>query len=70
MSGEAELEGPDLAAGIGLEEIPANGMKLGHAAGEPVLLVRVGEDLHAIGAHCTHYGGPLQEGLLVDGTVR
>jgi len=29
-----------------------------------------GDDLYAVGATCTHYGGPLVEGLLVDGTVR
>ena len=45
-------------------------MLLGHAHGEPVLLVRRGEELFAIGAICTHYGGPLGEGLLVDDTVR
>ena len=45
-------------------------MLLGHAQGEPVLLVRRGDELFAIGAICTHYGAPLAEGLLVDDTVR
>jgi NADPH-dependent 2,4-dienoyl-CoA reductase/sulfur reductase-like enzyme/nitrite reductase/ring-hydroxylating ferredoxin subunit len=43
---------------------------LGHAGGEPVLLARLGEELFAIAANCSHYGGPLAEGLLVGDTVR
>ena len=49
-----ELSGPDFAAGVELSLIPDNGMLLGHALGEPVLLVRQGDDLFAIGAICTH----------------
>jgi NADPH-dependent 2,4-dienoyl-CoA reductase/sulfur reductase-like enzyme len=33
-------------------------------------LVRLGHDIFAVGAHCTHYHGPLAEGLVVDDTVR
>ena len=32
--------------------------------------MRRGDELFAIGAVCTHYGGPLAEGLLVGDTVR
>ena len=45
-------------------------MLAGHADGEAVLLVRRGEDIFAVGAVCTHYGGPLAEGLVVGETVR
>ncbi|HVR10434.1 MAG TPA: FAD-dependent oxidoreductase [Thermoanaerobaculia bacterium] len=69
MSGEQQLSGPDLSQGVSLAEIPGGGL-LGHAGGEPVLLVRVGDEVFAIAAHCTHYGGPLAEGLLVGDTVR
>jgi NADPH-dependent 2,4-dienoyl-CoA reductase/sulfur reductase-like enzyme/nitrite reductase/ring-hydroxylating ferredoxin subunit len=62
--------GPDLSAGIPavtlLEGIPL----LGHVDREPVLLVRRGSDVFAIGATCTHYGGPLAEGFVVENTVR
>jgi apoptosis-inducing factor 3 len=37
---------------------------------ESVLLVRRGEQFFAISATCTHYGGRLGEGLVVDDTVR
>ena len=45
-------------------------MQLGHAHGEAVLLARHGDEVFAIGANCTHYGGPLADGLLVGDTVR
>ena len=45
-------------------------MLLGHAQGEPVLLARRGDEVFAIGAICTHYGAPLEQGLLDGYTVR
>src|SRR3984893_18251992 len=41
----------------------------GQADGEELLLARRGDEVFAIGAHCTHYGGPLAEGLIVGDTV-
>lgn len=70
MSGSTELSGPDLKAGIAGSELGEGAMLLGHADGEPVLLARSGGQVFAIGATCTHYGGPLAEGLLVGETVR
>ena len=67
---KTELSGPDLTQGIELSRIPDGTMLLGHARGEPVLLVRRGTDVFAIGAVCTHYGAPLVEGLIVGDTVR
>src|SRR5262245_24879276 len=71
MGGTAELSGPDLTKGVALEDVPHGGMLLGHANGEAVMLVRPegSEDVFAIGATCTHYSGPLAEGLLVDTQV-
>ncbi|CAN5228763.1 FAD-dependent oxidoreductase [soil metagenome] len=65
-----ELSGPDLTKGVDLSTLPDGTMLLEHASGEPVLLARRGHELFAIGAVCTHYGAPLNEGLLVDDTVR
>jgi NADPH-dependent 2,4-dienoyl-CoA reductase/sulfur reductase-like enzyme/nitrite reductase/ring-hydroxylating ferredoxin subunit len=64
------LKGPDLTQGIELSMIADGTMLLGHARGEPVLLARRGDELFAIGAICTHYGAPLETGLLVGDTVR
>src|SRR5205823_2867472 len=70
VEGETKLTGPDFRAGVD-DDILADGEKLlGHAQGEPVLLARVGDNYFAIGATCTHYGGPLVEGALVGDTVR
>jgi NADPH-dependent 2,4-dienoyl-CoA reductase/sulfur reductase-like enzyme/nitrite reductase/ring-hydroxylating ferredoxin subunit len=66
----ATLSGPDLTKGVDLSTVPDGTMLLGHALGEPVLLVRRGDELFAIGAICTHYGAPLEQGLLVGETVR
>ncbi len=65
-----ELAGPDLAAGIAAADLADGAMLLGHAGGEAVLVARRGAEIFAIGATCTHYSGPLAEGLMVDDTVR
>ncbi|HVH83344.1 MAG TPA: FAD-dependent oxidoreductase [Steroidobacteraceae bacterium] len=66
----SRLSGPDLGQGIPLAKIADGTTVLGHVRGEAALLVRRGDELFAIGATCTHYGGPLADGLLVDDTVR
>jgi NADPH-dependent 2,4-dienoyl-CoA reductase/sulfur reductase-like enzyme len=43
---------------------------VGHADGEAVVLVRRGKEVFAIGATCSHYSGPLGEGLVVGETIR
>jgi NADPH-dependent 2,4-dienoyl-CoA reductase/sulfur reductase-like enzyme/nitrite reductase/ring-hydroxylating ferredoxin subunit len=63
-------DGPDFTRGIALDSLVDGELLPGHVGGEPVLLVRRGGDLFAIGATCTHYGAPLAEGLLVDDTIR
>ena len=67
---EEKLEGPDLEKGVAYDSLEEGKPLLGHAHGEPVMLVRVGREVHAMGAKCTHYGGPLAEGLVVGHTVR
>lgn len=66
----AELSGPDLAKGVALADLADGGKLVGHAAGEPILLVRRGQEVFAVGAQCTHYNGPLVDGLVVGDTVR
>src|SRR5215212_446602 len=67
---DAPLTGPDLAAGIRADELQPGATLLGHAQGEAVLLARLGDEFTAIGATCSHYGGPLAEGAIVGDTVR
>jgi nitrite reductase/ring-hydroxylating ferredoxin subunit len=67
---EKKLDGLDFAQGVALGDIADGGIILGHVAGDAVLLARRGHELLAIGAVCTHYHGPLAEGVLVEDTVR
>ncbi|HEU5171445.1 MAG TPA: FAD-dependent oxidoreductase, partial [Gemmatimonadales bacterium] len=62
--------GPDLKAGLPASQVPDGGAVAGHVDGEAVLLVHQGREWFAIGATCSHYGGPLAEGLVVGDTVR
>jgi NADPH-dependent 2,4-dienoyl-CoA reductase/sulfur reductase-like enzyme/nitrite reductase/ring-hydroxylating ferredoxin subunit len=71
MSGGGEEDpGPDLAAGVPTADIADGGMLGGHVGDDAVLVARVDGELFAIGAHCTHYHGPLADGLIVGHTVR
>ncbi len=65
-----KLSGPDLTKGVPASAIADRAMLLGHADGEAALLARRGEEVFAIGAICTHYGAPLEQGLLVGDTIR
>jgi NADPH-dependent 2,4-dienoyl-CoA reductase/sulfur reductase-like enzyme/nitrite reductase/ring-hydroxylating ferredoxin subunit len=65
-----KLNGPDLKSGVALESLAENSPLLGHVDGEAIILVRQGENIFATGATCTHYGGPLAEGLVVGETIR
>jgi NADPH-dependent 2,4-dienoyl-CoA reductase/sulfur reductase-like enzyme/nitrite reductase/ring-hydroxylating ferredoxin subunit len=70
MSGSSALKGPDLALGVSTSELADGQLLLGHVAGEAVLLAKRGDEVFAVSATCTHYGGPLAEGLLVGDTLR
>ncbi len=61
--------GPDLARGVAAREVTDRPL-LGHVGGDAVLLTRVGGEVCAVGATCTHYGAPLHDGHAADGTVR
>jgi len=67
---KSEPTGLDLTQGVAIDTIEDGKMIAGHVGEDAVLLARRGSQFLAIGATCTHYGGPLAEGLMVDGTVR
>src|SRR5687767_11578305 len=62
--------GPDLAEGIPLGAVPLDGVLAGHVGADKVIVSRLGDEFHAVGATCTHYGGPLAEGLVDGETIR
>src|SRR5215510_4753707 len=69
----AETQGtnkPDFTNGFSIRDLCDGSMVAGQAHGEEAILARRGEEFFAIAAHCTHYGGPLAEGLIVGDTVR
>ena len=70
MSASDPPAGPDLATGVAVETLGDGKMLAGHVGDEPVLLARRGSEFFAVGAQCSHYHGPLAEGLRVDDTVR
>jgi NADPH-dependent 2,4-dienoyl-CoA reductase/sulfur reductase-like enzyme/nitrite reductase/ring-hydroxylating ferredoxin subunit len=70
MAEQSKPSGPDLTRGVAVSDLADGVMLQGHVAGEAVLLGRRDDEYFAIGASCTHYGGPLAEGLMVGKTVR
>ena len=65
--------GPDFTLGVAPDDL-VDGKLAGHVGDEAVLLVRAetgaGGELFAVDALCTHYHGPLAEGLVVGGAIR
>jgi NADPH-dependent 2,4-dienoyl-CoA reductase/sulfur reductase-like enzyme/nitrite reductase/ring-hydroxylating ferredoxin subunit len=70
MADDQKPQGPDLTQGVPASDLPDGGMLLGHVGEDAVLLVRRNGSVSAISAHCTHYHGPLAEGLVVGNTIR
>jgi NADPH-dependent 2,4-dienoyl-CoA reductase/sulfur reductase-like enzyme/nitrite reductase/ring-hydroxylating ferredoxin subunit len=55
---------------VRFDELPDGGRIAGRVGDEDVVLARSGDELFAVSAHCTHYHGPLAEGLVVGDTIR
>lgn len=62
--------GPDLSEGIPESELQDSIPFGGHVGDDDIVLVRRGQNIHALGAWCTHYHAPMTEGLVVDDTIR
>src|SRR5262252_8509822 len=61
---------PDFTAGFQFQDLRDGVPVAGRAGDDDVILVRRGDEALAVGAHCTHYHGPLADGLVVGDTVR
>src|SRR6266516_680044 len=70
MADSTDPQPPDLTLGVAADSFSSSGMLLGRVGEDDVLLARRGDRFFAVGAHCTHYRGPLAEGLVVGDTVR
>src|SRR6187549_781554 len=70
MSESKERATLDLSKGVEASALADGGMILGRVGDEEVVLARSGTELFAIRAQCSHYRGPLAEGLMVGDTVR
>ena len=66
----ADQPKPDLQQGVSVGSLRDGEMLVGHVGEDDVLLARSGDEFFAIGAHCTHYHGPLSDGIVVGETVR
>src|ERR1700759_5415349 len=69
MTEDKKPSGPDLTTGVSLSEFKDNKL-LGHVGEEDVLLVQAGGEVFAIEPECSHWHGPLAEGLVVGDTIR
>ena len=56
--------------GVPFDGLPDGGMLSGNVGGEQVILARRGNECFAVGATCSHYGGPLAKGLVVGTELR
>ena len=66
---KASPAGPDLSKGVAPSEF-SGAMLLGHVGDDEVLLVRAGDEIFAIDAHCSHYHGPLADGVVEGEGIR
>jgi NADPH-dependent 2,4-dienoyl-CoA reductase/sulfur reductase-like enzyme/nitrite reductase/ring-hydroxylating ferredoxin subunit len=70
MSEKKEQPKLDLTKGISASTLSDGKMLLGRVGEDDVVLAQAGNQLFAIRAQCSHYRGPLVEGLIVGETVR
>lgn len=70
MSEHKVAEGPDFGLGIPLADIAEGATLPGRVGDKPVLLSRRDGAFFAVGGACTHYGGPLKDGLIDGDHVR
>jgi NADPH-dependent 2,4-dienoyl-CoA reductase/sulfur reductase-like enzyme/nitrite reductase/ring-hydroxylating ferredoxin subunit len=60
----------DLTAGVAADSIADGQIVAGRVGDQDVLLVRAAGEFYAVRAQCTHYRGPLADGIVVGRTIR
>ncbi|HEY1990968.1 MAG TPA: FAD-dependent oxidoreductase, partial [Gammaproteobacteria bacterium] len=66
----AKVSGPDFSQGVTAADVRPGSPLLGHVGEGAVLLANLGDAFSAVSAECTHYHGPLAQGLVVGESVR
>jgi NADPH-dependent 2,4-dienoyl-CoA reductase/sulfur reductase-like enzyme/nitrite reductase/ring-hydroxylating ferredoxin subunit len=66
----AHSDTPDFGNGIAIDSLPEGAMLRGRLGDEEIILVRQDDEVFAVGAKCSHYGGPLAQGLLIGDELR
>jgi apoptosis-inducing factor 3 len=61
---------PDFKTGVPVDAVPDGGLLLGSVGDEDAVLIHRGDEWYAVGASCSHYHGPLAQGLIVGDTLR
>lgn len=59
----------DFVPVMNAQDLPENKLTRVDASGIPAILLKQGNRIYAIGATCTHMGGPLDEGTIREGPV-
>jgi len=62
--------GPDFKVGVPLADVIDGKALRGKCGDEDVMVVRTGGRIFAVSPGCTHYSGPLEDGLIDGATVR
>lgn len=61
---------PDFSLGVDCAALADGELLRGRVGPEPAVMARRGADFFVFGAECSHYHGPLSEGLLVGNSIR
>lgn len=69
MPDGAKTQGPNLSLGVHEDLLREGEVLVGHVEGESVMLTRQNGEIFAVGSKCSHYGGPLNEGVISEGEV-
>jgi NADPH-dependent 2,4-dienoyl-CoA reductase/sulfur reductase-like enzyme/nitrite reductase/ring-hydroxylating ferredoxin subunit len=70
MSDKPDQTAPDFKNGFPFAQLQDGALVAGRVDDEEAVLVRRGDECFVIGAHCTHYHGPLADGLVTGDAVR